>query len=152
MSKKALESLHRINYLTAEIDALYHQASLKLGLSDSAMRTLYTIYDQGSKGEECLLSDIYKQSGIQKQTVNSAIRRLESEGICYLAPNDGRGKKVCLTEKGKAYIRPPVCHGVQGLRLLDRRGDRHPYPPDGEIRRFIPRTAAAATMKRSIVL
>ena len=104
MSKKALESLHRINYLTAEIDALYHQASLKLGLSDSAMRTLYTIYDQGSKGEECLLSDIYKQSAIQKQTVNSAIRRLESEGICYLAPNDGRGKKVCLTEKGKAYI------------------------------------------------
>lgn len=105
MKKKALEKLHRINYLGAEMEALYHQASLKLGISDSAMRSLYTVYDNGGT---CLLSDIYKQSGISKQTVNSAIRRLESDEILYLQPETGRGKRVCLTEKGKSYVEKTV--------------------------------------------
>lgn len=47
MDNRTLEKLHRINYLIAETDALYHQASLKLGISDSAMRVLYTVYDCG---------------------------------------------------------------------------------------------------------
>lgn len=101
MSKTISEQIHRINYLTAEMDALYHQASLKIGLADSSMRVLYTIYDNG---EWCLLSDIYKQSGISKQTVNSALRKLESEDIIYLENFKGRAKKVLLTEKGKGYI------------------------------------------------
>lgn len=101
MSKTISEQIHRINYLTAEMDALYHQASLKIGLADSSMRVLYTIYDNG---EWCLLSDIYKQSGISKQTVNSALRKLEAEDIIYLENFKGRSKKVLLTEKGKEYI------------------------------------------------
>lgn len=105
MKKKALEKLHRINYLGAEMDALYHQASLRLGVSDSVMRALYTVYDNGGT---CLLSDIYKQSGISKQTVNSAIRRLESEEILYLEQENGRGKRVYLTEKGKDYVEKNV--------------------------------------------
>lgn len=105
MKKKALEKLHRINYLGAEMDALYHQASLRLGVSDSVMRALYTVYDNGGT---CLLSDIYKQSGISKQTVNSAIRKLESEEILYLKQENGRGKRVHLTEKGKDYVEENV--------------------------------------------
>lgn len=101
MKKKASEKLHRINYLGAEMDALYHQASLRLGVSDSVMRALYTVYDNGGT---CLLSDIYKQSGISKQTVNSAIRKLEGEEILYLEQENGRGKRVHLTEKGKDYV------------------------------------------------
>lgn len=100
MKKITFEKLHRINYLGAEMEALYHQASLKLGISDSAMRALYTVYDNGGT---CLLSDIYKQSGISKQTVNSAIRKLENDGILYLEQDSGRGKRVRLTEKGKNY-------------------------------------------------
>lgn len=105
MKKIALEKLHRINYLGAEMDALYHQASLRLGVSDSVMRALYTVYDNGGT---CLLSDIYKQSGISKQTVNSAIRKLESEEILYLEQENGRGKRVHLTEKGKDYVEKNV--------------------------------------------
>lgn len=101
MKKKTAEKLHHINYLGAEMDALYHQASFRLGISDSAMRVLYAVYDNGGA---CPLSDIYKQSGISKQTVNSAIRKLEHDGIIYLEPENGRGKRVCLTEKGKSYV------------------------------------------------
>ena len=97
----AFEKLHRINYLGADMDALYHRASHKLGISDSAMRALYTVYDhQGT----CLLSDIYKESGISKQTVNSAIRKLENDDILYLEQETGRGKRVRLTDKGKGYV------------------------------------------------
>lgn len=101
MKKSTFEKLHRINYLGAEMDALYHQASQRLGISDSAMRALYTVYDNGGT---CPLSDIYKQSGISKQTVNSAVRKLEIDGVLYLEPENGRGKRVCLTEKGERYV------------------------------------------------
>ncbi len=105
MNQEICSKIHRINYLIAEMDALYHQASLKIGLSDSACIVLYTIYDQG---EECLLSDIYKQSGISKQTVNSALRILEKKQIIYLENISGRTKKVVLTAEGKEYVQNTV--------------------------------------------
>lgn len=101
MDKKISARIHRINYLNAELNALYHNASLKLGLTDSASIVLYTIYDNG---ENCLLSEIYKQSGISKQTVNSAIRNLEKEGVIFLEQHSGRAKKVVLTDLGKNYV------------------------------------------------
>ncbi len=105
MDKKICGQIHRINYLNAELSSLYHNASLKLGLTDSASIVLYTIYDNG---ENCLLSDIYKQSGVSKQTVNSAIRRLEREGVIYLEQHSGRAKKVVLNDLGKEYVQKTV--------------------------------------------
>lgn len=105
MEKRICNKIHRINYLNAELNALYHHASLKLGLTDSAAMVLYTIYDNG---ENCLLSDIYKQSGVSKQTVNSAIRKLEKERIIYLEQHSGRTKKVVLTDTGKEYVQKTV--------------------------------------------
>ena len=96
-----INEIHRINYLTAETDALYHRASLKLGITDSVSIVLYSIYDAGN---DCLLSDIYKKSGISKQTINSAIRGLEADGILYLEQHNGRSKKIVLTDKGKGYV------------------------------------------------
>ena len=84
-----------------EVEALYHQASLKLGISDSVSIVLYTVYDVG---ERCLLSDIYKKTGISRQTVNSAIRSLETDGILYLEQHTGRSKRIVLTDKGKNIV------------------------------------------------
>ena len=81
MDQKHLNKIRKINYLISEMDALYHLASLKMGISDSVSIVLYTIYDSGNG---CLLSDVYKKSGISKQTVNSAVRKLETEEILYL--------------------------------------------------------------------
>ena len=102
MNKDFREDIHRINYLTTEMEALYHQSSRKLGITDSVSIVLYTIYDNG---ETCLLSDIYKNSGISKQTINSAIRRLEGDGILFLKQYNSKSKKVVLTEKGKVYVK-----------------------------------------------
>ncbi len=101
MEKVRQELIHRINYLMQETDAIYHQAALKLKISDSVSRVLYAIYDIGPG---CLLIDVYKSFGISRQTVNSAIRCLEAADVLYLEPYHGRTKRIVLTEKGKQYI------------------------------------------------
>lgn len=63
---------------------------MRIGLADSVMRILYAIYDNG---DGCLLHTICQQSGISKQTVNSAIRKLEEEGILYLVQGKARTKR-----------------------------------------------------------
>lgn len=98
MEKTVIEEIRKFNYLIGEIDAAYHEASQKLGLSDSAMQVLYIIRNHG---EECSLTQICRLSGTSKQTINSALRKLEADGIVRLESLTGRRKKVCLTPQGK---------------------------------------------------
>lgn len=41
------QDMRRCNYLLGETEATYHEIALKLGLSDSAMKILYTICEAG---------------------------------------------------------------------------------------------------------
>ena len=111
------EETSQLTRLTTIIGELYHQASVQLGISDSIAVILHEIHDHG---DECLLSDIYKNTGVSKQTINSSIRGLEAEGILYLEQHTGRAKKVVLTEKGKNYMENTIvrlCKAeVQALR------------------------------------
>ena len=112
-----LNYVRRLDYLTNEMNAIYHQSSLRLGISDSVSMVLYTIYD---KGADCLLSDVYKNSGISKQTVNSAIRHLEADGVLYLEPYKGRSKRIVLTEKGEALLQNTAARLFEAeLRAFD---------------------------------
>lgn len=88
----------RFGYLTSEIEAVYHEAAIKVGLSDSALRILYAVCLQG---DGCLLSEIVRLSGISKQTINSALRKLEKGDILRLERAGGNKKKVFFTERGK---------------------------------------------------
>lgn len=109
MNQPVSNEMKRYNHLLGEIEATYHEMSLKLGLSDSAMVILYTICDEG---DSCPLAEISRRSGLSKQTVNSAIRKLEAEGILYLEKTGSKSKTVCLTGKGKNLA------GRTALRLL----------------------------------
>lgn len=103
----ANDQLKRFNLLVSEIDTVYHDAALRMGLSDSAFLILYTVcWCEG----ECLLSDI--TTGASKQTINSALRKLEADNIVYLKVFEGRKKKVCLTKKGYHFVEETV------LRLI----------------------------------
>lgn len=110
MRDKFSRHLKRFNLIFSETNTAYHEISLKLGLSDSASIILYTIC---INGESCLLSDICKMSQLRKQTVNSALRKLEEEGIIYLKSADGRKKTVFLTEKGKQLCENTVYHIIE---------------------------------------
>ena len=91
------KEMKRVNHLIGEIDRVYHEIALKLELSDSVMMILYTICDSGVR---CPLQDICKRSGLSKQTINSALRKMEAEGLIFLTSSSGKNKDVCLTEEG----------------------------------------------------
>lgn len=110
MNRLMTAELKRFNYLTNEIEAAYHEAAKKLHLSDSALMILYTICNYGSS---CLLSDIYKLSGVSRQTISSSLRRLEADGIVYLKIFEGKKKKVYLTAKGQELA------GNTAVRLIE---------------------------------
>ncbi len=112
MAEFMTTELKRLNYLTSEIDAAYHEAALKLGLSDATMMVLYAACNNGGS---CLLSDIQKISGTSRQTIHSAIRRLEADGLIDLEASDGKRKTVRLTEKGKEHSE----NGVAKLAQLE---------------------------------
>lgn len=98
MSYKISKTLRRHNYLFGETGMVYHEIYLKLGLSDSAASILYALLENGN---HCLLRNICLFTGLNKQTVNSALRKLEAEDILYLEMADRKKKIVRLTEKGK---------------------------------------------------
>lgn len=110
MQSKSQDSLNRFNYLFGETEALYHEMSHKLGLADSAMKILYTVCDTG---EPCPLQEVCRRSGLSKQTVNSALRKLEGEGVLYLQSTGSRGKQVCLTEAGRALAARTVVRIIE---------------------------------------
>lgn len=87
-------------YLAGEINALYHEAAVKAGISDSVQNILYVLCEKGGK---CLQSEISKLTGISRQTINSAIRKLEKEEIVYLQQGKGRNTLLYLTEKGEQF-------------------------------------------------
>lgn len=87
-------------YLAGEINALYHEAAVKMGVSDSVQNILYVLYEK--KGR-CLQSEISRLTGISRQTINSAIRKLKKDEIVYLEQGKGRNTILCLTEKGKTF-------------------------------------------------
>lgn len=102
----ALKALH---YVTSEIHALYHEVAVRFHLSDSALLILYTLCVNDGK---CLLQEIYRISGTCRQTINSAIRKLEQEQLIFLDYFDGKKKVVYFSEAGKALSEKTV------LRLI----------------------------------
>ncbi len=101
--------ISRLNYLTSELDRVYHEAALKFGLSDSAFQILYALCNRGGS---CPLHDICSLFGASKQTINSALKQLEHSGHICLTDGPGRKKYLRLTRQGRALsdraIRPTL--------------------------------------------
>lgn len=96
MKKFVCADMNRFNSLITQTDYIYREAAFKLGLTYSAMMVLYAVLNNGGS---CPISDICA-FGINKQTVNSALRKLETEDVVFLEAAGGRRKNVRLTENG----------------------------------------------------
>lgn len=105
MNQTIASEARRYNHILSEIDAVYHEIAVKQGISDSTMTILYTLSEHDGS---CLLSEIVRVSGISKQTINSALRKLEAEAIIQLEAAGGKAKRVCLTKKGERFTRETV--------------------------------------------
>lgn len=91
--------------IAGQIDSAYHDAALKLGLTDSELDILYSLSLHGSG---CNQSIFYKETGTTKSTINSAVRKMEQAGYLYLKPGAGRNTCVFLTEKGETLMKHTV--------------------------------------------
>lgn len=93
--------LKEYNEISGNIQGIYHEAAVKLGISESEMDILYVLCCEGSG---CNQSALYKKTGMTRSTVNSAIRNMEKDGILYLTAGKGRNTRVFLTDKGDNHI------------------------------------------------
>lgn len=89
-------NLREYNRIYKEVNDIYRDAASKFGLSNSVFDILYTICEVG---EGCLQKDVCDATFIPKQTVNSAIRKLEQEG--YLTLSNGKRPQQAHSFDGK---------------------------------------------------
>lgn len=98
------------NHLYKEFDDIYHDAALNASLSDSAFDILYGIFELG---DGCLQRDICRTSCIPKQTINSAIRKMEANGWIELKPGKERSMQIFLTDTGRQIQQEKIYPVIQ---------------------------------------
>lgn len=91
--------LWEYNTIFKENDEVYRCAAKTLGISDCSLWILYTLR---TEQEAITQKEICEAFYYPKQTVNSALKKLENEGhIALTEMKDRRSKKITLTESGK---------------------------------------------------
>lgn len=96
-----MESLMKeFNSLQSQIVCAYHDAAVKLGVSDTELDILYVMNTQDG---ECNQSALYKLTGITKSTINSALHKMEKRGLVALKAGAGRNVAVTLTDEGRRF-------------------------------------------------
>ncbi|MEY8339109.1 MarR family transcriptional regulator [Lachnospiraceae bacterium 62-35] len=95
------QEMRELNQIYKEMEDLYHDIAIKLGISDSVFDILYDICELG---DGCLQKDICRMSFSSKQTINSAIQKLKGDGYLYLKPGKGKDKHIFLTEIGRQFV------------------------------------------------
>lgn len=103
---KISKNLSEYNGIVKESDKIYRHAVKALGISDSAFWILYALRDASSGITQ---SDIGNIIYFPMQTINSALKKLETDGYVKLCNvNDKRKKQVYLTEKGEQLAKRTV--------------------------------------------
>lgn len=92
------KKLSEFNSIIKESDDIYRCAAKALGLPDCAFWILYTLRaETEAVTQRGICSTIYQP----KQTVNSALKKLEQDNIlCLSEMTDRRSKRVLLTDRG----------------------------------------------------
>ena len=106
-------ALAAYNELYKEQDDLYRAVARGFGLSDCAFWVLYALREAERPMTQ---SDVCAAVYQPKQTVHSALKKLEGEGYLRLAEGrDRRSKYLVLTERGETLVMPKdVPHAVYG--------------------------------------
>ncbi len=93
----ARKKLWEYNTIFKENDEIYRYAAKELGIPDCTLWILYAL----RADEKVTQKDICGALYYPKQTVNSALKRLESDGCIVLSEmEDRRSKLISLTPKG----------------------------------------------------
>ena len=96
------EQAREFSRLYKEFDDIYHEAALRLGISDSAMLILSALI---RLGDGCLQKDISDLYFISRQTINTSVKKLEKENLIELRPGRRRDMHIYLTADGEEFVR-----------------------------------------------
>lgn len=92
---------NEFNRLNKAISELYHDICVQIGISDSIFDIFYAII---ALGDGCCQKDICNYAFTRKQTIHSAIHKLEKEGFLSLKSGKGREMHIFLTPKGERFL------------------------------------------------
>ncbi|SHE24131.1 MarR family winged helix-turn-helix transcriptional regulator [Actinomyces glycerinitolerans] len=101
MTTALMELQQTINAMIKRADDAYHRAARTAGLSDAAFDILYALHVAGEGCSQSLLCELCFS---RKQTINSAIKRLQEDGTVRLESGPGRSTHVYLTARGRDLV------------------------------------------------
>ena len=106
------QKFQELNLIMEGIDALYHEAAKKLGVSDAEMSILYMMYEHGDGLPQ---KNLYQQTGVSKTTINSSVKKMEKEGYITLKQSslDARNTEIYMTKKGNELLQRTVAKIVE---------------------------------------
>ena len=99
-----------LNILTKRINDAFLREAAATGLSNSAFEILYALYTQG---EGCSQKALCDRCLINKQTVNSSLKKLRDQGVVEFHDGHGRETLLFLTEEGRHLVEEKVRPALQ---------------------------------------
>ena len=93
----------QFNRLYRELDEIYHIYAKEHGLSDSALWILYSLVESNTRMTQ---KDMCRLWHRPPQTINSALKRLEAQGMLKLIPAAAsqKTKEIVLTDSGRDLV------------------------------------------------
>lgn len=104
--------LAAFNRAHKRMNVLYHNYAKDAGISDAAFWLMYSLYE---KGEPCTQTKLCEAWFFTPQTINSALKSLEKQGLItlHLAPNSRKNKQFFFTEAGEQFVQENIIPLVQ---------------------------------------
>ena len=95
--------IQEFNQLLKKMDNIYCKLAKSSGLSDTAFWIIYTIKNEKETYKQ---KDLCVMWSYSKQTINSALKKLEEQNIIQLVavPENKKDKKIILTEYGEHIV------------------------------------------------
>ncbi len=102
------EQYNHFNYLYKRLDDKYSTLASIYGISDCAMWILYAMRENDNK--QLTQTEVAKGLYMSRQSVSSAIKKLEKDGLITLEKQKGneKNKILHLTEQGKTLAQKTV--------------------------------------------
>ncbi len=126
MDRSSSDPQATFNQLYKEMDEIYHAYAKRHGVSDTALWLLYSLCENRAA---CTQKELCSAWHYPPQTINSALKRLEKQGLVTLRfrSENHKNKWVMLTEAGKTYAQAIIAPLIaaeqrtfQGLKKTER--------------------------------
>lgn len=104
--------LAAFNRAHKRMNVLYHNYARDAGISDAAFWLMYSLYE---KGGPCTQTELCEAWFFAPQTINSALKSLEKQGLIILdsVPNSRKNKQLFFSEAGEQLVREKIIPLVQ---------------------------------------